>query len=143
MFGLRSRVRNRDSARSADTSINEELPDAARAGDEAALAALVARYWERLERMVSLRMDRRLQGRIDPADVVQETYPALPGKFPQYGGSRLPSFGGCGWKSARSSRTRISPPGESDARRRPGNLAAPPRSQQAALRRIPGRAKRP
>ena len=88
MFGLRSRVRNRDSARSADTSINEELPDAARAGDEAALAALVERYRERLERMVSLPMERSLQGRVDAADVTQESYPALRGKFLQYGDSR-------------------------------------------------------
>jgi RNA polymerase sigma-70 factor (ECF subfamily) len=92
MFGLRSRVRNRDSARSTDTSSNEELLEAARAGDEAALAALVARYWERLERMVSLRMDRRLPGRLAPADVVQETYPALRGTFSPYGGSPLPFF---------------------------------------------------
>jgi RNA polymerase sigma-70 factor (ECF subfamily) len=42
--------------------------------------------------MVSLRMDRSPQGRVDLADVVQETYPALRGKSPQYGGSRLPSF---------------------------------------------------
>jgi RNA polymerase sigma-70 factor (ECF subfamily) len=85
MFGLRSRVRNRDSARSADTSINEELPEAAHAGDEAALAALVERYRERL---VSLHMERSLQGHVDPADVIQESYPALRGKFLQYGDSR-------------------------------------------------------
>jgi hypothetical protein len=34
MFGLRSRVRNRDSARSADNRTNEEQLDAARTGDE-------------------------------------------------------------------------------------------------------------
>ena len=69
---------------SADTRTNEELLDAARNGDEGALAVLVERHRERLERMVRLRMDRRLQGRVDPADVVQEAYLAVRGKFPQY-----------------------------------------------------------
>jgi RNA polymerase sigma-70 factor (ECF subfamily) len=69
---------------SADPPTNEELLDAARNGDEAALAALVERHRDRLERMVRLRMDRRLQGRVDPADVFQDAYLALRGKFPQY-----------------------------------------------------------
>jgi RNA polymerase sigma-70 factor, ECF subfamily len=78
---------------SADTRTNEELLEAARNGDEGALAVLVERHRDRLERMVRLRMDRRLQGRVDPADVVQEAYLALRGKFPQYGAdSRLPFF---------------------------------------------------
>ncbi len=41
-------------------------------GDEAALVELFVRQRERLKRMVKLRMDRRLQGRIDPSDVLQE-----------------------------------------------------------------------
>jgi RNA polymerase sigma-70 factor (ECF subfamily) len=69
---------------SADPRTNEELLDAARNSDEGALAVLVQRYWDRLERMVRLRMDRRLQGRIDPADVVKEAYLAMRGKFPHY-----------------------------------------------------------
>src|SRR5262249_55449231 len=78
---------------SADTRTNEELLDAARNGDEPALAVLVERHRDRLERMVRLRMDRRLQGRVDPADVVQEAYLAVRGKFPQYSvDPRLPFF---------------------------------------------------
>jgi RNA polymerase sigma-70 factor (ECF subfamily) len=78
---------------SADTRTNEELLDAARNGDEGALAALVERHRDRLERMVRLRMDRRLQGRVDPADVVQDAYLAVRGKFPQYSADpRLPFF---------------------------------------------------
>jgi RNA polymerase sigma-70 factor (ECF subfamily) len=78
---------------SADTRTDEELLDAARNGDEGALAILVERHRERLERMVRLRMDRRLQGRVDPADVVQEAYLAVRGKFPQHGADpRLPFF---------------------------------------------------
>src|SRR3954469_19884949 len=72
------------STMNADTRTNEDLLEAARGGDEGALAALVERHRERLERMVRLRMDRRLQGRVDPADVVQEAYLTLRGKFPQY-----------------------------------------------------------
>jgi RNA polymerase sigma-70 factor (ECF subfamily) len=69
---------------SADSRSDHDLLDAARSGDEAALAALVERHRDRLERIVGLRMDRRLQGRVDPADVVQEVYLAVRGKFPQY-----------------------------------------------------------
>ena len=35
---------------------------------------LFARYRDRLRRMVKLRMDRRLQGRLDPSDVLQDAY---------------------------------------------------------------------
>src|SRR5262245_53002011 len=45
-----------------------------KAGSAAALAELFARHKDRLRRMVRLRLDRRLQGRIDPAEVVQEAY---------------------------------------------------------------------
>jgi RNA polymerase sigma-70 factor, ECF subfamily len=41
-------------------------------GDESALVELFARQRQRLKRMVKLRLDRRLQGRIDPSDVLQE-----------------------------------------------------------------------
>jgi RNA polymerase sigma-70 factor (ECF subfamily) len=82
-----------DNTRSADTRTNEELLDTALGGDEAALAALVERHRERLERMVRLRMDRRLQGRVDPADVVQDAYLAVRRKFPPYSADpRLPFF---------------------------------------------------
>jgi RNA polymerase sigma-70 factor (ECF subfamily) len=78
---------------SADTRTNEELLAAARTGDEGALAVLVERHRDRLERMVRLRMDRRLQGRVDPADVLQDAYLAMRGKFPQYSADpRLPFF---------------------------------------------------
>ena len=43
-------------------------------GDAQALGDLFAHHGPRLRRMVQLRMDRRLMGRIDPSDVLQETY---------------------------------------------------------------------
>jgi RNA polymerase sigma-70 factor, ECF subfamily len=44
------------------------------AGDESALAALFDAYRERLRRMIRLRLDRRLSGRVDSSDVLQEAY---------------------------------------------------------------------
>jgi RNA polymerase sigma-70 factor, ECF subfamily len=41
-------------------------------GEEAALLDLFTRHRDRLKRMVKLRLDRRLQGRIDASDVLQE-----------------------------------------------------------------------
>jgi RNA polymerase sigma-70 factor (ECF subfamily) len=73
-----------DSLMSADARTDEELLEAARGGDEGALAVLFERHRGRLERMARLRMDRRLQGRVDAADVVQDTYLVVRGKFRQY-----------------------------------------------------------
>jgi RNA polymerase sigma-70 factor, ECF subfamily len=76
-----------------DTRTNDELLIAARNGNEDALAVLVERHRDRLERMVLLRMDRRLQGRVDRADVVEDAFLAVRGKFPQYcADSALPFF---------------------------------------------------
>jgi RNA polymerase sigma-70 factor, ECF subfamily len=46
----------------------------AAAGDPDGWAVLLARHGARLRRMVALRLDRRLQGRVDPSDVLQEAY---------------------------------------------------------------------
>jgi RNA polymerase sigma-70 factor (ECF subfamily) len=46
----------------------------AAAGDAAAWRALVEQHHERLRRMVAVRLDPRLQGRVDPSDVLQEAY---------------------------------------------------------------------
>jgi RNA polymerase sigma-70 factor (ECF subfamily) len=42
--------------------------------DPTALAELFTRHRERLWRMVNVRLDRRLHGRVDPDDVLQEAY---------------------------------------------------------------------
>src|SRR5712692_8832039 len=44
------------------------------AGDQAVWGELLTRHRERLRCMVALRLERRLQGRIDPSDVIQEAY---------------------------------------------------------------------
>jgi RNA polymerase sigma-70 factor (ECF subfamily) len=56
---------------SADTA---GLLERARAGDQAALNELFIRHRARLLLMVELRLDRRLQSRIDASDVIQEAY---------------------------------------------------------------------
>jgi RNA polymerase sigma-70 factor (ECF subfamily) len=43
-------------------------------GDQAAWSELLSTHRARLRRMVSLRLDRRLRGRIDPSDVIQEAF---------------------------------------------------------------------
>ena len=44
------------------------------AGDESALAMLFDGYRDRLRRMIRLRLDRRLSGRVDTSDVLQDAY---------------------------------------------------------------------
>ena len=53
-------------------------------GNCGALAELFERQRGRLEQMVRLRMDRRLQGRLDPSDVLQEAYLDVARRFPEY-----------------------------------------------------------
>jgi RNA polymerase sigma-70 factor (ECF subfamily) len=48
------------------------LIDRAIRGDQGAWGELLARHRDRLRRMVALRLDRRLQGRVDASDVIQE-----------------------------------------------------------------------
>jgi RNA polymerase sigma-70 factor (ECF subfamily) len=54
------------------------------AGDQQALAELFARYRDRLRRMVKLRLDRRLQGRVDASDVLQDAYLDAAGRAAEY-----------------------------------------------------------
>jgi RNA polymerase sigma-70 factor (ECF subfamily) len=58
--------------------------DELRAGGAAALARLFDRCRDRLGRMVELRMDPRLRGRLDVADVLQEAYLELAGDLDAY-----------------------------------------------------------
>ena len=51
-----------------------ELIRRASEGDGAALDQLFSLHHDRLQRMIRLRLDRRLQGRIDSSDILQESY---------------------------------------------------------------------
>lgn len=57
-----------------NSSETDRLLRSAAGGDEESWGALLTRHEERLRRMIAFRMDQRLQGRIDPLDVVQEAY---------------------------------------------------------------------
>ena len=64
-----------------------------RAGDRGALAELFQRHRDRLRRMVELRMDARLQGRIDASDVLQDGFLDLAKRVESYlSDPRLPVF---------------------------------------------------
>ena len=68
---------------SADSS-TDRLLDQAAAGDQAAVNDLLARHRKRLRQMVSVRMDQRLAGRVDPSDVVQEALAEASKRMPEY-----------------------------------------------------------
>ena len=55
-----------------NSSSTTRLIERAARGESEPLGELLQRHRDRLKRMVSLRLDRRLQGRIDPSDVIQE-----------------------------------------------------------------------
>jgi len=63
---------------------DEDLLRRASDGEAAALAALFGHYRKRLRQMVHLRLDRRLQGRVDPSDVLQEAYLDVAEQLPHY-----------------------------------------------------------
>jgi RNA polymerase sigma-70 factor (ECF subfamily) len=62
----------------------DDLLRRAKAGDAAALGALFAHFRDRLRKMVRLRLDRRVAGRLDPSDVLQEAYLDVARRFPEY-----------------------------------------------------------
>jgi RNA polymerase sigma-70 factor (ECF subfamily) len=72
---------------------DDTLVRLAAGGDEPALAELFGRHSGRLEQMVRIRLDRRLQGRVDPMDVLQETFIDLSRQLPNYPGPEaMPVF---------------------------------------------------
>jgi RNA polymerase sigma-70 factor (ECF subfamily) len=76
-----------------DATDIDDLLRRAGGGDRQALAELFARYRERLRQMVRLRLDRRLQGRLDPSDVLQEAFLDFARRLPEYAANpSLPFF---------------------------------------------------
>ncbi len=62
----------------------ETLIQAAAAGDQSAATALFMRFHDRLLRMIRLRMDHRLNGRVDPEDILQDAYLDAAGRLGDY-----------------------------------------------------------
>jgi RNA polymerase sigma-70 factor (ECF subfamily) len=62
----------------------EQLLARAAQGDQAALGVLLGRHRPRLRQMIALRFDRRLQARLDPSDVLQETLAEAARRLAEY-----------------------------------------------------------
>jgi len=67
-----------------NSTTSDELIRRAASGDQDALAQVFGLYRDRLRQMVRLRLDRRLQGRLDPSDVIQEAYLDFARRLPDY-----------------------------------------------------------
>ena len=61
--------------------------------DEQPLGRLFMEHWDRLHRMVEMRLDRRLHGRVNPSDVLQESYLEVVRSMPGYlSNPKIPFF---------------------------------------------------
>src|SRR5947209_12951874 len=67
-----------------ESGVEPDLLSRAAAGDPEALRQLFSRYRDRLKRMVHLRLSRRLQGRVDDSDVLQEAFLDVARRLPEY-----------------------------------------------------------
>lgn len=83
-----------------DSSVNEQgsfsldtLLERVRNQDAVALGEIFTHYRDRLRRMVQLRMDRRLQGRVDASDVLQEAFLDVSARAAEYSAKpQMPFF---------------------------------------------------
>ncbi len=78
---------------SGDSSETIRLVERVARGETEPLESLLVRHRPRLLRMVEARLDRRLKARIDPSDVIQETYLEAASRLTSYLRSpRMPFF---------------------------------------------------
>jgi RNA polymerase sigma-70 factor, ECF subfamily len=75
-----------------DSSETRRALQRASEGDRSRLGALLERHRDRLKRMVALRLHPRLQGRIDPSDVIQEAYLEASTRLAEYLNDRSMPF---------------------------------------------------
>lgn len=64
--------------------MSSEHSDIPTVDSQADLGELFAQHRERLRRMVQLRLDRRLNGRVDASDVIQDAYVDATQRFAEY-----------------------------------------------------------
>ncbi len=76
----------------AENTDQEEEVALIRAGGDEALAEAFDHYRSRLEQLVRFRLDQRLLGRVDPADVLQEAYLEIARRFDGYAARPAVSF---------------------------------------------------
>jgi RNA polymerase sigma-70 factor (ECF subfamily) len=82
-----------DDAQSKNEGVVSDGLLRAAAGDEEALRTLFAAHRDRLKRMVHLRLSRRLAGRVDDSDVLQEAFIEVARRLPEYAREpRMPLF---------------------------------------------------
>jgi RNA polymerase sigma-70 factor, ECF subfamily len=67
-----------------DTDALTNLLQRAAGGDDLAVQELFARHRDRLKRMIHLRLSRRVQGRVDDSDVLQETFLDVARRLQEY-----------------------------------------------------------
>jgi RNA polymerase sigma-70 factor (ECF subfamily) len=68
----------------SDENDAPHLIERAAEGDSRAWERLMNEHRSRLRRMVALRLDRRLQGRVDPSDIIQESFIDAARRLPEY-----------------------------------------------------------
>ncbi len=73
-------------------SEGDQLLARARRGEGACLGQLLERYWGYLSLLARLQISRRLQGKVDPADLVQETFLEAHRHFPGFRGTAEGEF---------------------------------------------------
>jgi RNA polymerase sigma-70 factor (ECF subfamily) len=70
----------------------DDLLRRAQGGDDRALGAVFSHYRYRLRRMIKLRLDRRLSGRVDASDILQEAYLEVRRRLADYAQGRPMPF---------------------------------------------------
>lgn len=119
-------------------STDEILLERAENGDTDSLDQLLTKHRRRLRRMVELRMDPRVRGRVDASDVIQEVYVEVSRKLPEYFEERkLPFFLWLrlltGQKVSQAHRTHLGTKGRNAAREVSICRGAWPEASSAAL----------
>jgi RNA polymerase sigma-70 factor (ECF subfamily) len=82
-----------DSANTNEPEDDLRLVRRAADGDAAAAGEALVRHRDRLRRMVEARLDRRVRGRVDPSDVLQDGFADAVARLPEYlADPKLPLF---------------------------------------------------
>jgi RNA polymerase sigma-70 factor (ECF subfamily) len=112
----------------------EQLLTRAAQGDQTALEQLLGLHRQRLRQMIALRLDRRLQARLDPSDVVQETLAEAARRLADYARLRplpfYPWLRQLAWERLVQLHRRHVRAGKRSVRREQGDL---PLSEESAL----------
>lgn len=77
---------------STNTEISDPDIDKLRDGDETTLAELFSHYQPSFKRMIDFRIDRRVAGRVDSGDVLQDAYLEISRRLPDFLGNPKATF---------------------------------------------------